>query len=66
MSGFHPMWRILNLAVILAFVTGFSALNATAFDETEIKMITQLVVALGGWEFVKAAVKKKMLNGDEK
>lgn len=66
MSQYHPMWRILNLAVILAFVTGFSALNATTFDETEMKMITQLVVALGGWEVAKAAAKKKMLNGEEK
>ena len=63
MNANHPMWRVLNLAVILAFVTGFSALNATTFDETEMKMITQLVIALGGWEVMKAAVVKKMNGG---
>ncbi len=60
----HPMWRVLNMAVILAFVIGFSALNATTFDETEVKMITQLVIALGGWEVAKATVVKKM-NGNK-
>ena len=60
MNADHPMWRVLNLAVILAFVTGFSALNATTFDETELKMITQLVIALGGWEVAKAIGVSKM------
>ena len=49
----HPIWAFLNLVVILVFVTVFSYLNASEFDETELKMLMQLAVGMGAWEFAK-------------
>ena len=52
----HPIWRILNLVVILIFVTVFAALNASEFDRTEIQMIIEFLAVMGGWEFAKAKI----------
>ncbi len=57
----HPIWSILNLAVILTFVTLFAGMNASKFDSTEIKMIVEFVAVMGGWEFVK----KKLQSGGD-
>ena len=49
----HPIWSFLNLVVILTFVTVFAYLNASEFDETEVKMLMQLLAVMGGWEWAK-------------
>jgi len=49
----HPVWKILNLTVILFFLTVFLFLNATTFDKTEIKSIIYMAFAAGGWEVLK-------------
>lgn len=50
----HPVWRLLNLVVILTFLTVFLYLNATKFDQTEVKSIVYMALSVGGWELIKA------------
>jgi len=57
----HPIWSLLHLVVVLAFVTLFSWLNASNFDGTEVQMLIESAVAIGGWEFVR-----KKMQGDKK
>lgn len=49
----HPIWRIINLAVIFAGVTAVLYVSATQFDETEWKAIGGIMVAVGGYEGLK-------------
>lgn len=65
----HPIWKLANLIVILVFLTVFLYLNATKFDQTEMKSIIYMAMALGGWEFAKhkaakrAAQQEKTVDG---
>lgn len=53
----HPIWSLLNLSIILAFVLLFSYINATNFDVTELKMIVEFIAVMGGWEFFKSRMR---------
>lgn len=55
----HPIWRILNVAVIGLFVLVFSAINASNFDETELLMWLEIIGALAGYEIIKSKAVKK-------
>ena len=55
----HPIWRFLDLLVVLAIVSVFSYTNASNFDETEYKTLLQVLVFMGGWEAWKHYSKKR-------
>lgn len=50
----HPVWRLLNLVVILTFMTCFLYLNETKFDMTELWSIIYMAGGVGGWELLKS------------
>ena len=58
----HPLWRFLNLLVVLVVVTICAFTQANSFDETEIKMIGMVLAAIGGYEYFKG----KISSGDGK
>jgi len=49
----HPVWRIVNVIVMLTFLTVFLWLNASHFDETEYRSILYMAMAGGGWEWLR-------------
>lgn len=49
----HPIWRIINLAVVFMGVTAVLYVCATQFDETEWKAIGGIMTILGGYEGIK-------------
>lgn len=55
----HPIWNLLNLLVIAGLVLFFSWSNASNFDDTEVKMITEIILLVGGWEIAKRVIQKK-------
>lgn len=62
----HPMWRFLNFLIVLALVVVASWSNASNFDETELRMITQIMAAMFGIEAFRGflASKKGGQGGD--
>jgi len=55
----HPLWRLLTICVLLSFLTLFLYLNASHFDESEIKSILYMGLAAGGWETFKHKVSSR-------
>jgi len=55
----HPLWRLLTLCVLLAFLTLVQYLNASNFDQTEIKSILEMGMAVGAWESFKHKVSSR-------
>ena len=53
----HPVWKLTNWLVLLVFVTLFAWTNASNFDETEVKMIGQLMLAMFGWDVARGYIK---------
>ncbi len=49
----HPIWRIINLAVVFLGVTMILYVNASNFDETEWTAIIGLISLMGGYEGLK-------------
>ena len=61
----HPIWGLLNMVVILSFITLFSWLKASNFDITEGKMILEMAIGLVGWEAGKGWIRKSISNKEE-
>lgn len=49
----HPIWRIINLAVVFCGVTMILYVNASDFDETEWTAIIGVISLMGGYESLK-------------
>ena len=49
----HPIWRIINVAVVLAGAALIMWINAANFDETEFRSLIELVMMLAGYESFK-------------
>jgi hypothetical protein len=54
----HPIWTLLNRVALLGFVLLFSYLNASRFDQTELKMLLEVALGVGGLEAVAATVRR--------
>lgn len=54
----HPIWSLLNLVIVLAFILVFSYINATNFDKTELMMIVELLAGVGAWEIFKSKMRE--------
>jgi len=50
----HPIWQILQMVTYLGAAMLFMWLNASSFDETEIKTLTELAAVVFGGEWLKA------------
>ena len=57
----HPVWSLIRLVIVFAGVPIFLYLNASTFDETEMKPIVELTILAGGVE----ALKRKLANGKD-
>ena len=57
-SDNHPIWPLLRLVVILGFLTLVLYLNASEFDETELKVIGWMFMGFLGREFIPSVAKK--------
>ena len=57
----HPVWSLIRLVIVFAGVTIFLYLNASTFDETEMKTIVELMILAGGFE----ALNRKLANGKD-
>jgi len=63
LSNFHhPIWAIVRLAVVLSFLTLVLWLNASSFDETELKVIGWMFMGFLGQEFMSPLIKKVVRN----
>lgn len=62
-SPAHPIWSILRLTILMIVLTLILYFNASDFDATEIKTLTQYFLAAasleGGVAVVKSMVSKK-------
>lgn len=58
----HPIWGILRLTILMLVLTGILYFNASDFDATEIKTLTQYFLAAasleGGVAFAKSLLSK--------
>lgn len=57
----HPVWSLLRLVIMFSGVTVFLYLNASAFDETEVTTIIEVMLLAGGFEMLK----RKIANGKD-
>jgi hypothetical protein len=55
----HPIWRLLNIVIVAVIVIVFSYTSASNFDETEVKMIGQIILLIGGYEAVKTLIPRR-------
>lgn len=55
----HPIWKTINTAVVFAGATLFLWLNASHFDETEIKAIAGIMATSGGWNWIQSRLERK-------
>ena len=60
----HPIWKIIERAIYVIGAVMVMYFNASDFDETEIKALTELFVTLGGFWGVKTFMTKDN-NGKE-
>ena len=51
MAENHPIWKLARLFIVMAFLTLILWLNASHFDETELKVLAYMVVGIMGIEF---------------
>jgi hypothetical protein len=58
----HPVWSLLRLVIMFTGITVFLYLNSSAFDETEVTTIVELMLLAGGFEMLK----RKLANGKDK
>jgi hypothetical protein len=49
----HPIWRIANLAVVLLGTALVMWVNASDFDETELRALIEIMMVMGGYEAFK-------------
>jgi len=54
----HPIWTVLKHTVYLGFITLILYLNASNFDETELKTLGEIVVGVLAYQGVVAAKAK--------
>jgi hypothetical protein len=59
MGNVHPIWKTVHWVCIIPVVGVAMYFNATAFDETELKALAQIAIALGGWFGVQHMVERK-------
>lgn len=55
----HPIWLIVKALTLLAFVALFAWTNAANFDETEIKMLSEIGLVLFGSAALESFLKKR-------
>ena len=55
----HPVWSIFHLMVVGLLITLFAYLNASNFDETELKMILEILLALAGYNGITKILKER-------
>lgn len=54
----HPLWSLLRFLILAVCLTVFAWLNAHTFDKTEIWMIVQTLVAMGGYDGLTKLLKR--------
>lgn len=57
----HPIWQIITHGMYGVLIIGCLYLNASSFDSTEVTTIGQIFAAIGGAEWLKSKVKKKVV-----
>lgn len=65
-NGNHPIWKIMRLVVMMVALTAILYMNASEFDQTEIKTIIFAFLAGGmgvGIESVVRAIREGKGNG---
>ena len=55
----HPVWSLAKLGMLLVFLVVFSWINASQFDETELKVIGWVMGLYGGVEFISNKLEKR-------
>jgi hypothetical protein len=53
----HPLWQTIHWVLVIAVIGVVLRLNASSFDETEIRSLVQIALALAGMLGAKAWVK---------
>lgn len=61
----HPIWRFLDMVILLIVIWICSASTANNFDETEIKLIGMVLFAMGGYTAIKAKAAKESKDKDK-
>lgn len=54
-KGYHPIWDILKIAVILGFATWCLKITATDFDASELQALSWMGAGGAGWYIAKYA-----------
>lgn len=55
----HPIWTIITHGMYGVVIIGGLAWNASNFDSTEMKTISQIFIAVGGAEWIKSKIRSK-------
>lgn len=55
----HPIWKTINVAVLLTVSGLVLWLNASNFDETELKAIAAIVGSMTGWNVLQSKLESK-------
>ena len=55
----HPIWRLLNLVILVIVIWICAYNNASNFDETEVRLIGWVIGMMGGYEIVKVWIAPK-------
>jgi len=58
----HPIWSIIRLGMLMIVLTAILWMNASKFDATEVKTLTQYFLAAASLEGGIMAVKSMMKN----
>jgi len=64
-SPAHPIWSILRLTILMIVLSLILYFNASDFDATEIKTLTQYFLAAASLEGGVAVVKSMISKGKE-
>lgn len=60
----HPIWSLARFGLAVVAVTVVLSINASDFDETEIKTITEIAILVGGYEGAAAFFNRKKPKED--
>lgn len=65
-SETHPIWKLARLVIVMSFLTLILWLQASSFDETELRVLAWMVVGIMGLEFAPNAIAKakQMAKGE--
>lgn len=55
----HPIWKLAHLIIVLLTLTFVLWMNADHFDDTEIKTVMTMFIALAGYQGVTEIFRKK-------